>query len=345
MPRLININEFLELKSGIPLVDVRSPAEFRQGHINGAINIPLFNNEERAIVGTLYKKSGQKDAVLAGLEIAGRKMRQLAESGLKAAKNKQLILHCWRGGMRSSSMSWLLETCGIKCFVIEGGYKSFRRFVPEFFSRPYNFIVIGGMTGSGKTEILYELAKSDHQVLMLEELAHHKGSAFGSLGEPGQNTNEQFENDIFASLCSFDISRPVFVEDESRNIGRNTIPGGIYENIIASPVAFIEMDKKLRVEKLVEEYGKFPNEDLKTCIRNISKRLGGQNTKLALELLDEGKTREVAEISLSYYDKAYSYSLTRKIKNANLSIPLKSTDSKINAKKILETLRRNKMIR
>jgi tRNA 2-selenouridine synthase len=224
MSDYINIDEFFKLSSEIPIADVRSPSEFFQGHIPGAINIPLFDDNERAIVGTLYKNSGQKEAVLAGLEIAGNKMRILAEKGLNASQNKKIIVHCWRGGMRSASVAWLFETCGIKAFILNGGYKAYRTFIFDYFSKPLNLLILGGLTGSGKSVILQELEVQSFQVLKLETLANHKGSAFGNLGEPPQNSNEQFENDIFTTLRRFDPDKPIFVEDESRNIGRNIIP-------------------------------------------------------------------------------------------------------------------------
>jgi tRNA 2-selenouridine synthase len=344
MSNLININDFLKLNKEIPVVDVRSPAEFEQGHIPGAINIPLFNNEERAIVGILYKKSGRLDAVLAGLEIAGKKMRQLAEPGFKAAKNKKLLLHCWRGGMRSASMAWLFETCGIQCFVLQGGYKSYRQFVREYFSFPFNLLVIGGMTGSGKTAILKEIEKQSYQVLKLEEIAHHKGSVFGNLGEYPQNTNEHFENEIFNALICFDIEKPIFVEDESRNIGRNTIPPEFFETLTQSRLIVTDMNKELRIHRLVEDYGNFPKQELKDCIGKISKRLGRQNAQLAIASVDMGNLEQAVEISLFYYDKTYSFGLARKKNSEVISIPVKTTDSQVNARTIIEVLQKKGVI-
>ncbi len=339
MSVLISIEEFFRMKNEIPLVDVRSPGEYEQGHIPGAINIPLFDNEERAIVGTLFKQSGQQEAVLAGLEIAGRKMRQLAEMGIKTARNKQLTVHCWRGGMRSASVAWLFETCGVPCSIIEGGYKSYRRYIRECFSLPFDFIVLGGMTGSGKSAILDRIEELGYQVLKLEKIAHHKGSAFGNLGETGQMTNEQFENDIFTSLFAFDPKKPVFVEDESRSIGRNIIPPELFENMSIGTLLVVDMEKSLRVGRLVEDYGKYTSQDLKDCIAKIGKRLGGQNAKTAIDALDEGKTGEAVEICLNYYDKTYNYGLSNKRNREIVLFKTSSPDADVNANGILSLLK------
>jgi len=278
------------------------------------------------------------------LDIAGAKMRKLAESGLKTAKNNRLNIHCWRGGMRSASVAWLFETCGIKCSIIEGGYKSYRRFTHEYFSLPFNLQIIGGMTGSGKSEILDKLSDLSYQVLKLEKIAHHKGSAFGNLGEEPQKSNEQFENDLFTALYDFDIKKPIFVEDESRSIGRNIIPPVFFASMMIGRMIFIEMNQQLRIKRLVEDYGKSPAEDLKKSIEKISKKLGGLNTQMANSFLDEGKLANAAEISLRYYDKTYNFGLSQKQNIENITIKTETSDAHINAKTIVEILRNKKII-
>lgn len=339
MSTILSINEFFEIQKDLPVVDVRSPKEYMEGHIPGSINIPLFDNEERAIVGTLYKKTGRNAAILTGLDIVGVKLKKLAETALKIAPDKRLIIHCWRGGMRSSSMAWLFETCGIFCYVLEGGYKSYRRFIHNYFAEPFKLIILGGMTGSGKSAMLAELSKQSYQVIKLEELAHHKGSAFGRLGETEQSSNEQFENDLFTSLRKLDISKYIFVEDESRNIGHNIIPLSFFETMAISPLIIAEMSKELRISRLVNDYGGFDKSFLKDSLLKISKRLGGLNTQNAISSLDEDKPEIAAGISLLYYDKTYNFGLTRKRNKIKYFLKLESSDEVVNTRILIEHLK------
>ena len=198
MAEVLQIEAFLERALSLPVIDVRSPAEFRQGHIPGAINLPLFDDQERKEVGTLYKQVNREAAIFAGFEFIGKKLADLARQGVKlAGRKKKLLVHCWRGGMRSQSMSWLFETTGISCALLDGGYKSFRKHVREQLALPITLKVLGGKTGSGKTLLLSRIQQLGEQIIDLEALAHHKGSAFGALGEPEQPTTEQFENHLF----------------------------------------------------------------------------------------------------------------------------------------------------
>ncbi len=308
----LDITAFLKKSGTLPVIDVRTPSEFRQGHIPGAHNIPLFSDEERKRVGTTYKFSGQKEAVMMGLELAGPKMKALAKQAGEIAVDGRLLVHCWRGGMRSSSMAWLFGTVGIKSFLLKGGYKSFRRHVLEFLKDHFPFIVIGGLTGSGKTDALRALEDRGEHVLDLEKLAHHKGSAFGALGESKQESNEQFENDIYWQLSQMDRRRRIWVEDESSTIGRNTLPAGIYKSIRTAPVILLDVALQERIERLVREYAKFPKEDLIESVHKIRPRLGDQVARQAIDNIREGAFHKTAEMVLHYYDKTYSYGLGRR---------------------------------
>jgi tRNA 2-selenouridine synthase len=308
----INIKIFLKKSRGIPVLDVRTPDEFQKGHITGALNLPLFETHERATIGKLYKDEGRDSAILKGLEISGGKVGKFVVSGKEIAKDNKLLLHCWRGGMRSASLAWLFDIAGIESYVLTGGYKAYRRYVLECLKHPYNLVVIGGMTGSGKTDILLTLKEMGFQVLDLEALAHHKGSAFGALGEEAQNSNEQFENDIFTFLAGFDPKKPVWIEDESQNIGRNLIPSGFFKQILSSQLIYIEADIHTRIDRLVRDYATFSQESLEICIKRISRRLGGLTTKSAIESLEKHDFSKVAELMLDYYDKTYSYSLNKR---------------------------------
>lgn len=307
MPTSASINEFLTLSGQYPILDVRTPAEFKQGHIVGAINLPLFTNEERVIVGTLYKKEGKQPAVLKGLEIVGPKLKEFVEEAIKLNKNNTFLVHCWRGGMRSSSMAWFLETYGFKCITLKGGYKSYRKHVLESFTEQKNIVVLGGKTGTGKTIILHELQKQDEQIIDLEKLAHHKGSSFGSLGEEEQPSQEQFENELSFQLSKINSPKKCWIENESRMIGKNIIPGGLWEQMKTAAVITIELPIEERLNYLVEEYGKFSRNELAEATERIGKRLGGQHVKRAIDAIGCGDYKTAFEICLVYYDKTYNY--------------------------------------
>ncbi|MCB0804519.1 MAG: tRNA 2-selenouridine(34) synthase MnmH [Bacteroidales bacterium] len=296
---------FLISGDNSPVVDVRSPSEFAQGHIPGAFNIPLFDDEERKIVGTLYKKAGREAALMKGLDLAGPKMSGFIKQIRKIAPRRKVRLHCWRGGMRSKNMAWLFETVGVETSILEGGYKAYRRFIREKLGADVALLVVGGKTGSGKTAILHALQKSGQQVLDLEGLANHKGSAFGDLGQPDQPTNEQFENNIYHVLKTFDHSKPVWLEDESRGIGRVSIPEPLFLRIRNSHLLFLEVPKHYRINRLVNEYAGFDRNKLIEAIKRISDKLGGLNAKLAEEALYRNDFETAASILLVYYDKNY----------------------------------------
>ncbi|MEN8227170.1 MAG: tRNA 2-selenouridine(34) synthase MnmH [Bacteroidota bacterium] len=310
MAEIIHIEHFLSLSASHPVIDVRSPSEFKQGHIPEALSIPLFDDQERKVVGTAYKQVNKEAAMYAGLKFAGKKLVELAKEGEKrAGKNKTLLVHCWRGGMRSSSMAWLFETVGITCYLLEGGYKSYRRYVQEELTRPVRLNVIGGRTGSGKTEILHHLRIAGEQIIDLEGLAHHKGSAFGALGESPQPTTEQFENNLCEELFLLDRSRDVWIEDESRNVGRCVIPGEFYAGMRKSEMVFLDIPREKRALHLVKHYAMFDHDALKASVLRIRKKLGGDRTKEALASIDREDYYSTAMVTLHYYDKAYMHSL------------------------------------
>lgn len=318
------------IAEGYPLIDVRSPGEFVRGHVPDASSVPLFSDEERAVVGTLYKQKGRDSAVLEGLRIVGPKMAPLVEEARSIAPDGRIAVHCWRGGERSKSVAWLLEKAGFQeVIVITGGYKAIRNHVLESFSDLPELQVIGGFTGTGKTEILEHLTQLGEQVVDLERIAQHKGSSFGMLGQEPQPSQEQFENLLWNAFRPLDRQRTVWIEDESRSIGKNQLPLEVYTAIRNAQVLFVDMPREMRVERLVGDYGSFPKEDLEQAILRIAKRLGPQHAKHALEALAADELATVANLTLDYYDKTYAYGLSQRDTARVERFPVPSADPRV----------------
>jgi tRNA 2-selenouridine synthase len=332
----IPVEKFLELSESIPVCDVRSPSEYNSGHIPGAINIPLFNDLERKAVGIKYKNEGRIPAILEGLKLSAPMMTKKLSQALSEAKNCKLLVHCWRGGMRSEAMAWLFSLGDIRTAVLEGGYKSYRNYILERLSERRKMIILGGLTGSSKTYILRYLKSISQQVIDLEQLANHKGSAFGALGELPQPFTEQFANNLFDEWKKNDSVLPFWVEDESRNIGTVFIPDCFYENMQDAPTIVLMMEVELRLPRLIKEYSTYPKESLKASILKISKRLGGDNTRDAINAIEHDDYSRAIEIALRYYDKAYQYGLKKKNNKNLIFVETNTDDIEINAMKILD---------
>lgn len=335
----IGIARFLELTNEMPVIDVRSPSEFSCGHIPGALNIPLFDDDERAVVGTLYKKEGRIAAIKEGLKLSGKSLHLKLEQAREYAKDGRLLVHCWRGGMRSEAMSWLFSLGDIDCMILEGGYKSYRNHILNSFREVKNLIVLGGMTGSSKTYILQQLNDWGMQVIDLENLACHKGSAFGSLGQASQPATEQFSNNLYKKLSELNLEKPIWIEDESRNIGSVFMPEELYLTMQKSLTVIIRMSIQTRMPRLLREYAVFPPEQLKSSVLKISKRLGGDNVREAIEAIDRGDLEKAITITLLYYDKAYEYSIRKKTGAELIFADIDSDDVESNALKVLKAAR------
>lgn len=306
----MDVNDFLQECTDRVLLDVRSPGEFAQGHIPGAISFPLFSDAERALVGTCYKQQGKEQALELGLELVGPKMANFIREARMLAPQRRLAVHCWRGGQRSGSMAWLFRQAGFDVLTLQGGYKAYRRWVLEGFENvPLSLLVVGGRTGSGKTKILQELARQGEQIVDLECLAHHKGSAFGSIGESGQPTVEQFENDLFQALCALDPQRRVWIENESHSIGRVYIPASFWKKMRVSTLFNIQIPETVRIDNLLLDYVLTDKSELEAAFLRIHKKLGGQHLKTALEALGADDFATAARIALRYYDKTYQHGL------------------------------------
>ncbi|HRP88521.1 MAG TPA: tRNA 2-selenouridine(34) synthase MnmH [Edaphocola sp.] len=309
----IDINEFLRLSNFLPVIDVRSPSEYAHSHIPKAVSIPIFSDEERKEIGTTYKQKTRELAIKIGFDFFGKKMRAVieqVEALLKEIESKEVIVHCWRGGMRSNAFSWLLDFYGFKVYTLEGGYKGFRNWVLQELAAPHPLIILSGKTGSGKTEILNQIASQNIAVIDLEALAKHKGSAFGGIGMQIQDSNEQFENNLAIELLQIkekiDKEHPIWLESESSRIGDININYLFFNQMKTAPRVHIEIPFEERLAYIVEGYGQLKNEELIKATERIQKRLGGLETRNVIQFITSGQIKEAFEILLRYYDKAYA---------------------------------------
>jgi tRNA 2-selenouridine synthase len=374
----ISINEFLVLTANYPVLDVRSPGEYNQAHIPAAISFPLFNDKERKEVGTAYKQKSREAAIKIGLDFFGVKMRKMVEeaeslvSGFSSGdlnqkktlnngqrETRNVLVHCWRGGMRSAAVAWLLDIYGFKVYLLAGGYKAYRKWVLAQFEKEYNFNIIGGYTGSGKTLLLHELARQEKTIIDLEDLAKHKGSAFGAMEEIPQPGQEMFENSLAQKLaqsavfggafvkevngqplianCLQQTNTCIWLEDESQRIGNLQIPMALWHTMRNSPVFFMDIPFEERLHYIIKEYSKQKKQTLSDAILRIQKRLGGLETKNALLFLEEGNYMECFRILLAYYDKWYKKGLYNRKNISSLlnKIHCTGVDTETNAQKLL----------
>jgi tRNA 2-selenouridine synthase len=325
------------LNANGPIIDVRSPGEFAHGHIPGAFNLPLFDNAERAIVGTLYKQQGRDAAMLEGLRIVGPKLASIVEQCRSWAPDGRVRVHCWRGGERSGSVAWLLDKAGFaQVHVLRGGYKAFRNLVRMSFEAPRPLLVLGGYTGTGKTETLGHLRALGAQTIDLEGMAHHKGSSFGAIGEQPQPSTEHFENMLWQALATMDPDTPLWLEDESLMIGRVRIPDALFAQMRQTVLYFADMPLEERAARLVVDYGRYPKNELEAATKRIEKRLGPQHCKAALEALANDDLLTVATITLRYYDKAYLRGASERPKEKVVHIPATASDLRGLATRLLQ---------
>lgn len=327
--------EFLARRAEMPLVDVRSPSEFASGHIPGAMNIPLFDDSQRAEVGTLFKKEGSTPAVLRGIELSAPEMPAKLRLALALATERQLLLYCWRGGMRSEAMAWLFHTGGLKPMLLNGGYKAYRNYILTGLAAARDYLILGGLTGSGKTVILSYLGNAGAQVTDLEGLASHRGSAFGALGQPPQPSSEHFANMLYEDLSGKRDGEAIWLEDESRNIGTVFMPDGFFEQMQTAPVVALMMSIDTRMPRLLEEYASFPPEQIIASVMRISKRLGGDRTREAVEALQRGDFGTAIRITLEYYDKSYRYGLSKRPAGQVIYVETDTDDVAVNASKVV----------
>lgn len=306
----LSIDEFLELRNQFPVVDVRSEDEFTDGHIAKAINLPILTNAERKEVGTLYKLEGQQAAIRAGFRLVGPRLHDIITTA--ETLGSELLVHCWRGGMRSANFCQFIGMARIKSHQLVGGYKAYRIKALETFKVPLQLNVLGGCTGSGKSEILRALHARGEQIIDLEQLANHKGSVFGGLGQQPQPTTEQFQNNLFETIFKLDLTKPVWIEDESIAVGKIFLPLDLWQQMKQAPVIEIKVDRHVRVKRLTQEYGNANPKAFIEAMTKITKKLGGQHFNAAREKVEVGDMQAAIDILLVYYDKAYLNGLDKK---------------------------------
>ncbi len=342
---IINIDTLVENLEQYLVIDVRSEGEYFLAHIPTAISFPIFNNEERKIIGTSYKKDSRENAIKLGLNFFGPKMTHFIneiEQIQQQQNGKKIVLHCWRGGMRSNAMAWLFNFYGLEICLLEGGYKTYRNWCSAQFIKDYPIKIISGCTGAAKTEIIGELNKENFSTIDLEDIACHKGSAFGYLGMPSQPTQEYFENQLALHFFNEMKKQPnfIFIEDESQRIGNLQIPNDLWATIKTKNRYFFDIPFEERLQHLVAEYGVFNKDELIACIHRITKNLGGLNAKNCIQFLEDSNISDCFSILLQHYDKAY-YKGIQKNENwekKTIHIVSENTNPIENSKKLKEII-------
>ncbi|HML79680.1 tRNA 2-selenouridine(34) synthase MnmH [Geobacter sulfurreducens] len=292
------------------VVDVRTPLEYEEDHLPGAINVPLLTNEERVEIGTIYKQTGPLEARRRGLNLTAHRFPAMVEAIARAAADRPILVYCWRGGLRSKTVVSILDLAGFDAVQLQGGHKAFRHLVLssfEPFTPPAPLVVLHGMTGVGKTTFLLQLARAGHAVVDLEGLARHRGSAFGELGLRQDISQKRFETLLWDAFRRLPAGCPILLEGESRRIGRLTLPGNLYDVMRGSVKLWCEASVATRVARLTEEYGRPEYRDgMAGALERIRKKLGGDNYEAIKSHLDRWEMEPFMEgLIRHYYDKLY----------------------------------------
>jgi len=332
----LSLSAFLEASQHQLIADVRTPAEFEQGHILNAFNLPLFTNEERVIIGTTFKQKGKEIAILQAFELIGPRWADFIRAAEEKCPDKKILLHCWRGGMRSASMAWALNIYGFEVGLLENGYKAYRTYCLDLLEKEYPIIILGGATGSAKTETLQAMKKFGEQVIDLELLANHQGSSFGSLGKYIQPSQEQFENTLAIELSQMNLNNKIWLENESVLIGKRVIPKKLFQQMNEALVVNINIAQAERIEFLNQVYGVLDKAFLKDSVIKISKRLGPNESKLCIQAIEEGNTKEFISLVLVYYDKTYANGLSKRKQEDIYEINFSKINPISNAKAIID---------
>ncbi|GIQ67205.1 tRNA 2-selenouridine(34) synthase MnmH [Xylanibacillus composti] len=311
MSKEINVEQLLELqrKQQLVPIDVRSPSEYAEGTIPGSLNFPLFDDEERAEIGTLYKQESRQAAMDRGLEIVSAKLPQLIRSISQVDGQKAVF--CWRGGMRSKTTATMLSLMGIEALRLTGGIREYRRWVVEtlegFVLKP-QVIVLNGHTGTGKTDILLELKKRGFPVLDLEGMAGHRGSIFGQIGLQARN-QKQFDAMLVHELLALNEQPYILLEGESRRIGKVVLPEFLMEKKESGLHLVLELPVEERVQSILQEYQPWKHtEEIREAFRRIKSRIHTPVAKEIEECLNaEHFERAVHLLLVHYYDPRYQH--------------------------------------
>jgi len=321
------------------LIDVRSPSEYKSETIPGAINIPLLDDEERAKVGTVYVQESPEKAKKLGVEIVSKKLPELYNKAVSLNNEyDNLNFFCFKGGLRSSTITSLFASLGIRAFKLDGGYKKYRKYIikalPEIVSN-VKFIVIHGNTGTGKTQMLKILKEKGMDVLDLEGCANHRGSFFGSVGLGKQNSQKMFESLIYESLKNRK-SNIVFVEGESKRIGKDIIPECIYQNMVEGIHIKVEADLEVRVKNIIKDYVNSNNHELIGALNYLRATLGHKNVERYIDMINRYEYEHVVrELMIKYYDPLY------KREGMEFSAIFNSNDTEKSATEIIEWTKNN----
>ncbi len=338
MIQRISAEEYLRTYKNIPLIDVRSPAEHEHAHHPGAISIPLFSNEERALIGTLYKHQGKSAAIEAGITIVSPHLQQFIDKLKEATAQKNVAVYCWRGGMRSQSLAMLFAIAGYKTFQIIGGYKALKKMLREAVAEKKNaFILLGGKTGSGKTDLLKELQNNSEQVINLEGIARHKGSTYGGLGNREQPSQEQFSVTLFHQLYYMDPKKVIWLEHEGSRLGDIQIPPELSTLTSTAPVLYITIPLQERVTRIINEYGSHTRQALIACTKKLEQQLGGKATTDICALIEQQNIEAAVQALLEHYDRTYTFSKQRNKTNQFIDLDLQNTSSEKRIRKLIDT--------
>lgn len=307
----ISPEELLSIRDTV-YIDGRSEDEFNEGTIPGAVNIPLFDNQERAEIGTIYAQDSPQNALSRGLEIASNKLPALYKQIKEVSHDRPVMIFCWRGGMRSKALATVLDLMGLSVLRLSGGYKAYRKQVLDFFAAefPFHIVLIRGNTGTGKTDLLKRLKSDGYPVIDLESLSNNRGSVFGHIGLGSQPTQKQFESLLYKEIVSYQNYPYLIVECESKRIGRVILPNTMYYAMQQGTQVLLYDTLANRVARLVKEYTAFPGlaNDLEESLERLKKRISKKTVEDLIKLLRDNNYDKLTErLILEYYDVLYGY--------------------------------------